>query len=60
MQSHVLRKKSTVLAWEHLDHPPYSPELSPPELYLFRSLEQWFDKNAAFRDINHLCRELTG
>jgi len=58
---HVARltqAKLTELGWERLDHPPYSPDLSPSDFHLFRSLEHWLNKKK-FRDINHLRRELT-
>ena len=29
------------MGWKHLEHPPYSPDLSPSDFYLFRSLEHW-------------------
>jgi histone-lysine N-methyltransferase SETMAR len=58
---HVARltqAKLTELNWEWLDHPPYSPDLSPSDFHLFRSLEHWLAKNK-FRNIEHLRRELT-
>jgi len=35
------QKKLRVLDWEILPHPPYSPDLAPPDYHLFRSLEQY-------------------
>jgi len=58
---HVARltqAKLTELNWEWLDHPPYSPDLSPSDFHLFRSLEHWLNKKK-FRNIEHLRRELT-
>lgn len=58
---HVARLTQAKLAelnWEWLDHPPYSPDLSPSDFHLFRSLEHWLSKNE-FRNIRHLRRELT-
>jgi histone-lysine N-methyltransferase SETMAR len=54
----LTQAKLTELGWEHLDHPPYSPDLSPSDFHLFRSLEHWLNKKK-FRNINHLRRELT-
>ena len=44
--------------WEWLDHPPYSPDLSPSDFHLFRSLEHFLNKKK-FRNSGHLRRELT-
>lgn len=52
------KKKLTELGWEHLVHPPYSPDLSPSDFHVSRSLEHFLNKKK-FRDINHLRRELT-
>jgi histone-lysine N-methyltransferase SETMAR len=49
---------SAEMGWELLDHPPYSPDLSPSDFHLFRSLEHFLNKKK-FRDIEHLRRELT-
>jgi histone-lysine N-methyltransferase SETMAR len=35
------RKKLTKFGWEMLPHPPYSPDISPTDYYLFRSLEHF-------------------
>uniref|UniRef100_A0A914D7V4 Histone-lysine N-methyltransferase SETMAR n=1 Tax=Acrobeloides nanus TaxID=290746 RepID=A0A914D7V4_9BILA len=35
------QQKIQDMGWEHLEHPPYSPDLSPSDFYLFRSLEHW-------------------
>jgi histone-lysine N-methyltransferase SETMAR len=51
-------KKITELGWELLDHPPYSPDLSPSDFHLFRSLEHFLSKNE-FQNIVHLRRGLT-
>uniref|UniRef100_A0A1I7SHQ9 Histone-lysine N-methyltransferase SETMAR n=1 Tax=Bursaphelenchus xylophilus TaxID=6326 RepID=A0A1I7SHQ9_BURXY len=29
------------MGWEVLDHPPYSPDISPTDFHLFRGLEHW-------------------
>lgn len=29
------------MGWELLEHPPYSPDISPSDFYLFRALEHW-------------------
>uniref|UniRef100_A0A914CRI5 Store-operated calcium entry-associated regulatory factor n=1 Tax=Acrobeloides nanus TaxID=290746 RepID=A0A914CRI5_9BILA len=29
------------MGWERIEHPPYSPDISPSDYYLFRSLEYW-------------------
>jgi histone-lysine N-methyltransferase SETMAR len=54
----LTRDRLTELGWELLDHPPYSPDLSPSDYHLFRSLEYFLVKNK-FRNINHLRRGLT-
>jgi len=33
--------KLTEFDWEHLEHPPYSPDLAPSDFHLFRSLEHF-------------------
>lgn len=53
----LTRAKLNELDWELLDHPPYSPDLSPSDFHLFRSMEH-FLRNEKFRDINHLRRGL--
>ena len=35
------RQKLTELGWEVLMHPPYSPDLAPPEYNFFRSLQNF-------------------
>uniref|UniRef100_A0A914D6W9 Transposase n=1 Tax=Acrobeloides nanus TaxID=290746 RepID=A0A914D6W9_9BILA len=41
-RSHVSREtlqKIEDMGWERVEHPPYSPDISPSDYYLFRSLE---------------------
>lgn len=41
---HVARQtqiKLQQMGWEILEHPPYSPDISPTDFHLFRSLEHW-------------------
>jgi histone-lysine N-methyltransferase SETMAR len=52
------KKKLAELGWELLDHPPYSPDLSPSDYHLFRSLEHFLNKKK-FQNIDHLHRGLT-
>jgi histone-lysine N-methyltransferase SETMAR len=54
----LTKAKLEELGWELLEHPPYSPDLSPSDCHLFRSLEH-FLKKKKFRNITHLRRELT-
>jgi histone-lysine N-methyltransferase SETMAR len=54
----LTQAKLTELHWERLDHPPYSPDLSPSDYHLFRSLEHFLSEQR-FRNIEHLRRELT-
>ena len=35
----VTRKKVLELGWKMMHHPPYSPDLAPPDYHLFRSLQ---------------------
>lgn len=37
----LTRDKLADMAWEVLPHPPYSPDISPTDFHLFRSLEHW-------------------
>jgi [histone H3]-lysine36 N-dimethyltransferase SETMAR len=46
------------MGWEHLEHPPYSPDLSPSDFYLFRSLEHWL-RGKKFRTIEEMRESLT-
>lgn len=54
----MTKKKLADLGWELLDHPPYSPDLSPSDFHLFRSLEHFLNKER-FRNIAHLRQRLT-
>uniref|UniRef100_A0A914EGD7 Histone-lysine N-methyltransferase SETMAR n=1 Tax=Acrobeloides nanus TaxID=290746 RepID=A0A914EGD7_9BILA len=42
----------------HLEHPPYSPDLSPSDFYLFRSLEHWL-RGKKFKTIEEMRQSLT-
>ncbi|CAD5228325.1 unnamed protein product [Bursaphelenchus xylophilus] len=37
----LTRGKLAEMGWEMLDHPPYSPDISPTDFHLFRGLEHW-------------------
>jgi len=39
----LTREKIQKLGWEVLPHPPYSPDISPSDYYLFRSLQHYLD-----------------
>ena len=48
--SNIAQAKKHELGFESLLHPPYSPDLSPSDYYLFPNLERWlcgrrFDSN---------------
>ena len=50
----VIRQKLRELGWELLMHPPYSPDLAPPDYYLFLSLHnslngKTFDNDEAIK-----------
>lgn len=45
--------KLTELGWEHLDHPPYSPDLAPSDFHLFRALEH-FLRGKRFKNIGEM------
>lgn len=53
----LTQSKLRELGWEWLDHPPYSPDLSPSDYHLFRSLEHFLSKRK-FRNINQLRQGL--
>uniref|UniRef100_A0A914CKY9 Mos1 transposase HTH domain-containing protein n=1 Tax=Acrobeloides nanus TaxID=290746 RepID=A0A914CKY9_9BILA len=46
------------MGWEYLEHPPYTPGLSPSDFYLFRSLEHWL-RGKKFRTIEEMRESLT-
>jgi histone-lysine N-methyltransferase SETMAR len=46
------------LGWEVLPHPPYSPDLSPSDYYLFRSLSNSL-RNKSFDDEKALRQHLS-
>ncbi|GFT80519.1 histone-lysine N-methyltransferase SETMAR [Trichonephila clavipes] len=39
----VTRQKLLQLEWNTMPHPPYSPDLTPSDYYLFRSLQNFLD-----------------
>jgi hypothetical protein len=41
------QKAITKLGWTVLPHPPYSPDLAPPDLHLFRALKDVTEEVAA-------------
>lgn len=56
--AHLTKAKVNQMGWELLNHPPYSPDFSPSDFHLFRSLEHFLNKRK-FRNIEHLRRRLT-
>ena len=36
----AIQKKLAYLGFQYLDHPPYSPEMTPSEYHLFRGLKK--------------------
>ena len=52
------KQKIQDMGWEHLEHPPYNPGLSPSDFYLFRSLEHWL-RGKKFRTIEEMRQSLT-
>ncbi|GFU05964.1 mariner Mos1 transposase [Trichonephila clavipes] len=40
----VTRQKLLQLEWDTVPHPPYSPDLTPSDYYLFRSLQNFLDR----------------
>lgn len=58
---HVARKtlqKISDMNWERLEHPAYSPDLSPSDYYLFRSMEHWL-RGKKFTVIEEMRQSLT-
>ena len=58
---HVARQtlqKIRDMNWERLEHPPYSPDLSPSDYYLFRSMEHWL-RGKKFTTIEKMRGSLT-
>jgi histone-lysine N-methyltransferase SETMAR len=49
-----MQQKIKELKWEILDHPPYSPDLAPPDYNLFRSLQNHLNnkKFERFEEVN--------
>uniref|UniRef100_A0A914C6A3 Histone-lysine N-methyltransferase SETMAR n=1 Tax=Acrobeloides nanus TaxID=290746 RepID=A0A914C6A3_9BILA len=54
----TVSKKLEDMGWEYLEHPPYTPGLSPSDFYLFRSLEHWL-RGKKFRTIEEMRESLT-
>lgn len=52
------RQKIDDMDWELLEHPPYSPDISPSDYYLFRSLEHWL-RGKKFTTIEEMQESLT-
>jgi histone-lysine N-methyltransferase SETMAR len=52
--SKMTQQKIKELNWEILDHPPYSPDLAPPDYNLFRSLQNHLNNNKfeRFEEVN--------
>src|SRR4051812_18649955 len=42
-RSLATKAKLAQLGWEILPHPPYSPDLSPTDFKVFRSLQNWLN-----------------
>uniref|UniRef100_A0A914DW87 Transposase n=1 Tax=Acrobeloides nanus TaxID=290746 RepID=A0A914DW87_9BILA len=57
-RSRQTMQKIQNMGWEHLEHPPYSPDLSPSDFYLFRSLEHWL-RGKKFRTTKEMRQSLT-
>lgn len=38
-RANIVKEKIKRLGWDHLDHPPYSPDLAPSDYHLFRSMQ---------------------
>lgn len=51
--SKMTRRKLEELDWEVLPHAPYSPDKSPSDYHLFRSLKNWL-KGRRFETLNQL------
>ncbi|XP_014473025.1 PREDICTED: histone-lysine N-methyltransferase SETMAR-like [Dinoponera quadriceps] len=43
--SFVTRQKLMELGWKLMLHPPYSPDITPSDYYLFQSLQNYLDDN---------------
>ena len=46
------------IGWERLEHPPYSPDHSQSDYYLFRSMEHWL-RGKKFTTIEEMRESLT-
>uniref|UniRef100_A0A914D5P3 YDG domain-containing protein n=1 Tax=Acrobeloides nanus TaxID=290746 RepID=A0A914D5P3_9BILA len=46
------------MGWECVEHPPYSPDISSSDYYLFRSLKHWL-RGKKFRTIEEIRQSLT-
>lgn len=49
----MTKKKLEELDWEVLPHAPYSPDKSPSDFHLFRSLKNWL-KGRRFNSVNEV------
>jgi len=59
-RAHTAKKTSQKLlqlGWEVISHPPYSPDISPSDYYLFKILKQHL-REKSFNDRGHLKEEL--
>ncbi|KAK6760962.1 hypothetical protein RB195_022145 [Necator americanus] len=57
---HIAKKTSQKilkLGWEVLQHPPYSPDLTPSDYHLFRSLQHHLEEKQ-YDDRDHLENDL--
>jgi histone-lysine N-methyltransferase SETMAR len=51
------KKKLAKLGFQYLDHPPYSPDLSPSDYHLFPGLKKTIETSPFFfRRGGHCCR----
>jgi histone-lysine N-methyltransferase SETMAR len=47
------RRKLEEIGWEVLDHPPYSPDISPSDFHLFLSLDNFIKKEGNISDVEN-------
>lgn len=57
-KSRQTQQKLQGLGWKILEHPPYSPDMSPSDFYLFRALEHWL-RGKKFTTIEEMRESLT-
>ena len=57
--SKITTQKINELEWELVPHPPYSPEIAPPDYHLFRLMDHFFHgkKFNNVKDIKNPCTE---